>query len=91
VRIEVFVEAPDAVPSAHRRVELVLGRDHEITCVASDAWPHVFHGVLDVRIGPLAYDAPVALGTLRFDASWGRVRHLYVVCGYEAPRDRRGG
>ncbi len=104
VRIDVFFEAPDAEPGAHRRVELVLGREldraqpdhgtgreHEIVCVAGDAWPHLFHGALDVCIGPLAYDAPIALGTLRFDASWGHVRHLYVLCGYEAPRRRRRG
>jgi hypothetical protein len=105
-RLEVFFEAPDAEPGEHRVLEFKGSRkgtapgnardrheehDREIRCVASAAWPRFFHGATDVRLGPLPREQGEAIGALRFEASWGPIHRLYVLCGYEAPRARYRG
>jgi hypothetical protein len=104
-RLEIFVEAPHARPGAHRLIELALGhkhdcdapgrdrhehrRDLDVECVASEAWPGVFHGAVDVRLGPIGHDEADPVATLRFSEAWDRVHRVYVVCGYEGRRGRR--
>jgi hypothetical protein len=93
-RLEVLFEADDAHPGAHREVELVLGHRRgckhahreevrEFNCIASAEWPHRYRGVIDLDVGPLGWHHRDLIGSLRFHASHGTVRDLYLVCSYE--------
>jgi hypothetical protein len=95
-RLALLFEAPGAEPSTHRRVEFLIGkdggqqkkhkRDHEmvyINCIASAEWPGLYHGVLDIELGPLAQSGHADLGTLRFPADIGQVSRAFLVCGYD--------
>jgi hypothetical protein len=99
-RLDVFFEAPEAEPGRHREVGFVIGHrrgcEHaergdmlEFDCVASAAWPGLYHGTLDVRMGPLAWREHDLIGRLRFHRSHGAVRELYVVCSYETRERER--
>jgi hypothetical protein len=108
-RLEVFFQAPDADPGDHHAIAFVSGhkrgcrRAHEghddrgtaeIACVVGRAWPGWYHGVVDVRLGPLGWGEHDRVGALRFGRTCGRVERVLVVFGYEAhagrPRMRPG-
>jgi hypothetical protein len=55
----------------------------DVRCVASDGWPGLYYGVVDVTVGPL-HDERRRQVTLEFPASIGEVSRLYVLCYYEA-------
>ena len=94
-RLDIFFEAPEAEPGQHKVVKFVIGdstgqrdtdRDdrevHEITCIASEEWPDFYHGVLHIRLGPLAQRTDHDLGTFRFPADTGEVSRAFLLCGY---------
>lgn len=97
-RLEVLFEAPGAQPSAQRYVEFLVGprqrhddKDygcevHTIPCVASAEWPCLFHGVLDIRLGPLCGDGYDELGTFRFEPGVDDIASAYLFCRYEVSR-----
>jgi hypothetical protein len=72
-------------PHTHRhpRAEDCECENIDVRCVASDAWPGLYHGVVDATVGPVQNDCrrPV---TIEFPASIGEVSRLYVLCYYEA-------
>jgi hypothetical protein len=99
-RLVILFEAPGAVPSAHHMVQFLTSRgtvpsgeerwqceEQSIDCIASAKWPCLYHGVLDVRVGPLTASGPLELGTLRFPTEVGEVARVFLFCGYEALRE----
>ena len=104
-RLEIFFEAPETEPGHHQLVEFLVGqrkghtkqdRDeckvHAIECIASDEWPGLYHGVLDLQLGPLHHIAEHDLGAFKFPSECGVVSHAFLFCGYEAspiPSDTR--
>jgi hypothetical protein len=95
--IEIFFETPDAEPGDHHTVEFVLSHRHgclepkhrtddedDIRCVVSAAWPGVYHGALDIHLGPLRHGERERIGALRFGRSCGTVKNLFIVLRYEA-------
>lgn len=98
-RLDIFFEAPEVEPGQHKVVKFLVGhrdgqrhqdRDdrevHEITCVASEGWPDLYHGVLDMRLGPLAQRADHDLGAFRFSPEVGEVSRAFLLCGYTVKR-----
>ncbi len=94
-RLEILFEAPGADPSAQRVVEFLvghkIGHTHEdrcecevqtIYCIASAEWPGLYHGVLDVQLGPLNRGGYHDLGTFRFLSDSGEISHAFLFCGY---------
>lgn len=60
-----------------------------LTCVASEDWPCLFHGVLEYPF-PFLYDErPVTIGDILFPADVGAVHRAYLVCSYEAGQAER--
>jgi hypothetical protein len=93
-RMEFLFEAPDAEPGRPFQVELVTGHrrwckhqghseERDVTCIASTEWPGRYRGAVDVHVGPLSWGERDLIASLRFPASHGTVRDLYVVCTYE--------
>jgi hypothetical protein len=60
------------------------GKVYDITYVRSDEWPDLYHGVLNVPLGPLSWERASKLGTFRFTYDTGVVSHVFLFCGYEA-------
>lgn len=96
-RMEIFFEAKEAQPSAHRDVEFLIGHRighhtneyscnceiRNIECVASAEWPETYHGVLeDVSLGPLSDNSYRELGTFRFPTEIGKVSRIFLFCAY---------
>ena len=56
------------------------------TCVVAAEWPGLYHGVLDVELGPVAHGAASAtvpeLGRLRFPYDLAPVEEVYLLCRY---------
>jgi hypothetical protein len=55
----------------------------DVRCVASDAWPGLYYGVVDYTVGPLHADHRRQV-TLEFPPTVGEVLRVYVLCYYEA-------
>ncbi|MET0453846.1 MAG: neuraminidase-like domain-containing protein [Mycobacterium sp.] len=90
-RIELLFEAAGAVPSAHQLVEFVdtrgepdCGGIREIRCVASAEWPGLYHGVVDVDLGPLGGGIERELALFRFAGCPSDVTRAFVFCHYQA-------
>lgn len=96
-RLDLFFEAPGAEPSAHQVVEFLVGYNRgghisedrcecevqNIHCIASAEWPGLYHGVLDVRLGPLSQSREPDLGTFRFPPDIGVVSRAFLFCSYD--------
>jgi len=98
-RLELFFEAAGAKPSAHKVVDFLIGHrighakdDGErcecevkyMTCIASSEWPCLYHGVLDVCLGPLDGSGYNDLGTFKFPDDIEDITRAFLVCGYTA-------
>ena len=95
-RVDLFFEATGAEPSAHQLVEFLAPRDghtigelnrcdiREIDCVASAEWPGLYHGVLDIDLGPVSGSSERALGLFRFAACPADVSRAFLFCHYQA-------
>lgn len=46
-------------------------------------YPDRYRGLVDVRMGPLSWQEPDLLGSLRFAKSCGEIKELYLICCYE--------
>ncbi len=94
-RIDLFFEATGAERSAHRLVEFFAPVDghttgkldrcdiREIDCVASAEWPGLYHGVLDVELGPVSGSREHDMGLFCFATCPGDVSRAFVLCHYE--------
>jgi hypothetical protein len=67
----------------HARLDECECDDIDVRCVASDAWPGLYYGVVDHTVGPLHDDHRCQV-TLEFPPSVGEVLRVYVLCYYEA-------
>ncbi len=54
------------------------------TCVASEDWPCLFHGVIEYPFPFLRDDDPVTIGHFLFPQDVGVVYRAYLVCSFEA-------
>jgi hypothetical protein len=103
-RLDLLFEAPGADPSTSRTVEFLAGhwpghsededcdcQRFSIECVASDEWPCLFHGVLDLQLPELHPDRHGDLGTFRFADCVGEVSRAFLFCGYTATRHEMTG
>jgi hypothetical protein len=95
VKIGIFFEAPGADPSAHRNVELWVDEEgkpvrdenrkcdiHTIHCIATESFPGLFHGVLDIELGPISDDSFLDLGALRFASDIEEISETFIIFGY---------
>ncbi|HEX7734070.1 MAG TPA: neuraminidase-like domain-containing protein [Ktedonobacteraceae bacterium] len=95
-RLEIFFQAPEAEPGAHHRVAFLVNAGlpgdqdekavHDVECIASTEWPGLYHGVLDLPLGPLGQRGNHELGTLVFPLSADLISRVFLVCQYEASR-----
>ncbi|TFG40447.1 MAG: hypothetical protein E4H44_00005 [Candidatus Aminicenantes bacterium] len=94
-RLELFFEATGAEPSAHKIIEFQVGQRNghisedpcegdirNIYCIASVEWPSFYHGVLDIRLGPLSQSGYDDLGTFRIPRDIGEISRAFLFCGY---------
>ncbi len=95
---DVFFEAPCAEAGGHRDVEFLIGPRvghsgegrsacavRRVSCSASAEWPGLYHGVLDLRVGPLSRH-PQDIGTLRFPHGCHAINHVYLLCRWVSDR-----
>jgi hypothetical protein len=96
-QIAIFFESPGAEPSAHRIVELWVDEEgkpvkdetrkcdvHSIHCVATEHLPGLFHGVLDIELGPIPEAGSFDLGALRFTSDVKEVFETFIIFRYTA-------
>ncbi len=96
-KLAIFIEAPGAMPSAHRIVELWVDKEgkpirdesrrcdvYSIHCVATDKLPGLFHGVLPIELGPIPEGGKLDLGAFKFGADVEEVSELLIIFDYVA-------
>ncbi len=96
-RLELFFEATGAKPSAHKIIEFQVGQRtghisedpcegniRNIYCIASAEWPSFYHGVLDIRLGPLSQSGYDDLGTFIIPHDIDEISRAFLFCGYNA-------
>jgi hypothetical protein len=111
--LTILFEAPDAEPSTNHVVRFFPATHHhdhgadcdcdrtDVHCVASDEYPGLFWGVLDLRglrLGPIEGDRPTDVGTLAFPDELCEICEVHLVTRYCAdpwpgcgePEDRCG-
>jgi hypothetical protein len=93
-RLHLLFEAPGAEPSAHRTVEYLPGHHaghrgdcgcepHQLECVAASEWPGLYHGVLEIRLGPLGRNEGQDLGMFRFGSECTKITRAFLLCAYD--------
>jgi hypothetical protein len=95
--LELWFEAQGCEGVRNHEIEFVPDRDcvceddseeccerYLLTCVASEDWPCLFHGVLTYPFPYLREDRMVTIGDFLFPESVGTVYRAYLVCSYEA-------
>ncbi len=99
-RVELWFEAQGCRDVRNYEVEFVPHRDccddgdaccdrYFLTCVASEDWPCLFHGVIEYPFPFLHDERPVTIGEFLFPQDAGVVHRAYLVCSYEAgPAER---
>jgi hypothetical protein len=101
-RLELWFEAQGCDSVRNHEIEFVPDRDWEceddseecceryfLTCVASEDWPCLFHGVLEYPFPFLCDERQITIGDFLFPESIGVVHRAYLVCSYEAgPAER---
>lgn len=96
-RLELWFEAQNCNGARNHEIEFVPKRDCEcedgseecceryfLTCVASEDWPCLFHGVIEYPFPFVCDERPVTIGDFLFAESVGAVHRAYLVCSYEA-------
>lgn len=59
-----------------------------VRCFASAEWPNLYHGVIEVRLGPLSQSGSEEVGTFDFPCEMGEISRAFLLCGYEARQGR---
>jgi hypothetical protein len=103
-RVEVFFEVARPQGDGCQIVHFIREHEHshasdedctcggyDIECVASADWPSLYHGVLDLDLGPLGRLNSRELGIFRFPGGPDRPVRTYLVCGFEAEPAPLGG
>lgn len=96
-RVELWFEAQGCSGARNHEIEFVPDRDCTceddgeaccdrffLTCVASEDWPCLFHGVIEYPFPYLSDERPVVIGDFLFPEDAGVVHRAYLVCSYEA-------
>jgi hypothetical protein len=99
-RLELWFEAQDCGSAGNHEVAFAPSADcareksndskedccerYFLTCVASEDWPCLFHGVLEYPFPFLRDERQLTVGDFLFPESVGRVHRAYLVCSYEA-------
>jgi hypothetical protein len=96
-RVELWFEAQACHDVRNHEIEFVPNRECEcdeenddcceryfLTCVASEDWPCLFHGVIEYSFPFLRDDRPITIGDFLFAETVGVVHRAYLVCSYEA-------
>ena len=101
-RVELWFEAQSSNSRRNHEIEFVPHRDCEcrkgsdecceryaLTCVASEDWPCLYHGVLEYPFPFVGDERQITIGDFVFPACVGVVHRAYLVCSYEAgPAER---
>ncbi len=102
-RVELWFEAQSASSGVrNHEIEFVPDRDCEcedgneecceryfLTCVASEDWPCLFHGVIEYPFPFLSGERQITIGDFLFPEGVGVVHRAYLVCSYETgPAER---
>ena len=101
-RIELWFEAQGCEGVRNHEIEFVPDRACEcedgseecceryfLTCVASEDWPCLFHGVIEYPFPFLSDERQVTIGDFLFPEGVGVVHRAYLVCSYEAGSPER--
>lgn len=96
-RIDLFFESPGAHLGESRCVEFLVGRPPDddddqdrdrrrvrVECVASDEWPWLFHGVLEMQLPLLHGDNHQDIGTFIFTRDVKELSRMFLFCTYTA-------
>jgi uncharacterized membrane protein YgcG len=97
-RLTLMFAAPGAEGGRHHLVRFwPNGADHDaaadVECVASEAWPGLFCGTIDLRehpLGPLR-DGHQVTCTFEIPAQAGPIRNAFVLASYDAAPGNREG
>ncbi len=101
-RIELWFEAQGNDSVRNHEIEFVPNRICEcedgseecceryfLTCVASEDWPCLFHGVIEYPFPFLCDEQQIKIGDFQFPECVGLVHRAYMVCSYEAGKAER--
>jgi hypothetical protein len=101
-RAELWFEAEGGRSVRNHDIEFVPDRDckceggseeccdrYFLTCVTSEDWPCLFHGVIEYPFPFLCDERQVMIGDFLFPESVGVVHRAYLICSYEAGRAER--
>lgn len=96
-RVELWFEAQACEGMRNHEIEFVPDRNREwgeeydeccdryfLTCVASEDWPCLFHGVIEYPFPYLCDERPLTIGDFLFSGQIGSIHRAYLVCSYEA-------
>ena len=96
-RLELWFEAQGCDGARNHEIEFVPHLDckcedgdeeccerYFLTCVASEDWPCLFHGVIEYPFPFLREDCQVTIGDFLFPEDVGKVFRAYLICSYEA-------
>jgi hypothetical protein len=101
-RVEIWFEAQTCRDVRNHEIEFVPDRACEreeedddccdryfLTCVGSEDWPCLYHGVIEYPFPFLCDERQVTIGDFLFPEGVGVVHRAYLVCSYEAgPTER---
>ena len=82
---------PEGKERACWRVAVAHGDRHDgtaICCVRSDDWPSLYHGVIELGMGPLGRAGSRAELRLRFPKEAGEVWRAFLLCRYQIVGER---
>lgn len=101
-RVELWFEAQACDGVRNHEIEFVPERHRErddeeaeccdryfLTCVASEDWPCLFHGVIEYAFPLLHDERALAVGHFLFPDRMGPVHRAYLVCSYQAGAPER--
>lgn len=101
-RLELWFEAQGNGSIRNHEIEFVPNRTCEcddgseecceryfLTCVASEDWPCLFHGVIEYPFPFLCDEQQIKIGDFQFPECVGLVHRAYMVCSYEAGKAER--
>ena len=102
LRLELFFEIKGLNDKSRHIVEFLtrytIGNREEDTdvcktdniyCEKSSEWPGFYHGVLNIKLGPLAHAGADKIGTFRFPEDIGEIGQAFLFCGYSIDKNQR--
>ena len=56
---------------------------HTIHCIATESLPGLFHGVLEIELGPISKDSELDFGALKFASEINEVSEIFLIISYK--------